>query len=389
MKADKQLPTEISSFAPDANHRRLILWFLTWYDVIVSLIVSLIMVLTVGPIVPTYSIFLLWPITYIGYACLRLLSIYSGSQSSHRTISKFSTTRIALADVAHLVSSVNATYENSKLHSRWPRLRSRAHSLALLAIALIFAIQVRTAAVSLHLPPDVDGSLWLLLTPSIRAASRKDSITWLVAIFGLAAIGNAIIHVFTSQHSVFLLLQGGATQTLWLLSICLLPALLARYISAREKDISDREKALEAALDVIKGIANILDLPAQRFPNEAASLIARRFAFDEVNILFATTQDDDVGEGLLFGGASSVNGQVLVDSGYVIPRHTNAESNRGITTWAAVHKEPCLVNDVWNHPAQLFLYSDQFPDTASELAIPILLGNEIVGVLDIQSKSTA
>jgi sigma-B regulation protein RsbU (phosphoserine phosphatase) len=53
----------------------------------------------------------------------------------------------------------------------------------------------------------------------------------------------------------------------------------------------------------------------------------------------------------------------------------------GLVGYAALHKEPVLVSDVANDPR----YIPLVPDVRSELAIPMLLKDRLVGVLDLES----
>ena len=57
---------------------------------------------------------------------------------------------------------------------------------------------------------------------------------------------------------------------------------------------------------------------------------------------------------------------------------------RGIVGYVAIHKRPCNVEDVtqppWNE-----LYVEFFPGVRSELAVPMLEGNELRGVLNVES----
>jgi putative methionine-R-sulfoxide reductase with GAF domain len=60
----------------------------------------------------------------------------------------------------------------------------------------------------------------------------------------------------------------------------------------------------------------------------------------------------------------------------------------GITGWVAHSGEPLLVNDVSREPRHYFV--EESKDTRSELAVPIKLKGEIVGVLadDFVPKAT-
>jgi signal transduction histidine kinase/ActR/RegA family two-component response regulator len=56
----------------------------------------------------------------------------------------------------------------------------------------------------------------------------------------------------------------------------------------------------------------------------------------------------------------------------------------GLVGWVGLHGETLLANDVETEPRYLNPYPDHLP-TRSELSVPIRIGDEIVGVLDLQS----
>jgi GAF domain-containing protein len=56
----------------------------------------------------------------------------------------------------------------------------------------------------------------------------------------------------------------------------------------------------------------------------------------------------------------------------------------GITGWVAVHKRPLLVNNVEQDPR----YIEGSPNTRSELAVPLLYRNDVLGVLNVESEQT-
>ncbi|MFC2014287.1 GAF domain-containing protein, partial [Chloroflexota bacterium] len=55
----------------------------------------------------------------------------------------------------------------------------------------------------------------------------------------------------------------------------------------------------------------------------------------------------------------------------------------GIVGWVTQTGEPLMVGDVSKEPKYLFV--QELADTRSELAVPIKIGTETLGVLDIQS----
>ncbi|MEZ4644065.1 MAG: GAF domain-containing protein [Chloroflexota bacterium] len=63
----------------------------------------------------------------------------------------------------------------------------------------------------------------------------------------------------------------------------------------------------------------------------------------------------------------------------VIPVH----AERSLVAQAVRTRKPVVVNDVYNDPH--WLPNELLPDTRSEIAIPLVVGNEILGVLDAQA----
>ena len=57
---------------------------------------------------------------------------------------------------------------------------------------------------------------------------------------------------------------------------------------------------------------------------------------------------------------------------------------RGIVGYVAIHKRPCNIEDV-TQPSWNELYVEFFPGVRSELAVPMLEGNELRGVLNVES----
>ncbi|RME90519.1 MAG: GAF domain-containing protein, partial [Anaerolineae bacterium] len=57
----------------------------------------------------------------------------------------------------------------------------------------------------------------------------------------------------------------------------------------------------------------------------------------------------------------------------------------GITGWVAAHRQPLRVDDVSQDPR----YIEVSPNTRSELAIPLVYRNELLGVLNVESEQPA
>ena len=62
--------------------------------------------------------------------------------------------------------------------------------------------------------------------------------------------------------------------------------------------------------------------------------------------------------------------------------------SEGIIGWVAQHGEPLLANDVAAEPRYIPDDPRLLPDTRAELAVPLIVEGEVVGVLDVQSTQT-
>jgi GAF domain-containing protein len=68
----------------------------------------------------------------------------------------------------------------------------------------------------------------------------------------------------------------------------------------------------------------------------------------------------------------------------LFPKKHWLQFGSGMVGWAHQHHQTVLANDVTIDPRYVNLYPDRIP-TRSELAVPILAGEKVIGILDIQS----
>lgn len=83
---------------------------------------------------------------------------------------------------------------------------------------------------------------------------------------------------------------------------------------------------------------------------------------------------------LVLAGSSGEAGRRLLANGHRI----DFNHSTSIVTRAARQRQPVLVNDV--EQSETFLPNPLLPDISSELAVPMVVGDVLVGVLDIQSE---
>ncbi len=137
-------------------------------------------------------------------------------------------------------------------------------------------------------------------------------------------------------------------------------------------DIRRRAEQLTLVAEVSKSVSSTLDLDV--LMEEAANLIHRRFRYPHV-YLFSVHPNRRLIE---FEAGSGTRSKGL--AGYTIPLDDSA----GIIPWVARERKTVLANNVLKEPR--YRPSPLPPkNTRSELAVPLLFGDRILGVLDIQS----
>ena len=148
-----------------------------------------------------------------------------------------------------------------------------------------------------------------------------------------------------------------------------------------DRDITERkeaERALEqrvtqlAILNDIGGkVAAVLELDSVL--DRTAYLVQESFGYHHVGLF---TLDRERGELMMRARAG--------DFAHLYPPDHWLKLSQGMVGWVGRHGERLLANDVRTEPHYVNLYPDVIP-TRSELSVPIRVGEETVGVLDVQS----
>jgi len=145
---------------------------------------------------------------------------------------------------------------------------------------------------------------------------------------------------------------------------------LEQEVEERTRRAQHRSEQLRAIYEVRRRISSILSLD-ELLPYVVNSL-QKTFDYYCVNTLLLDRASGDL---VLKAGAGRYEGGTLVG------RHVKPAE--GIAGRVVQTGEPLLANDVTREPRYLFV--PELPDTRSELAVPIRIGTDILGVLDIQS----
>jgi GAF domain-containing protein len=139
-----------------------------------------------------------------------------------------------------------------------------------------------------------------------------------------------------------------------------------------EGRISARTRDLELAADVGRRLARVRDV--DRLLQEAVDLIQERFELYYAQVYVV----DERGQQLLLRAAAGATGRELLRRGFRLPLDRTS-----VNGTVAVRREAIVVPDT-THSA-LFRPNPLLPETRSEMAVPLLAGERVVGVLDLQS----
>ncbi len=162
--------------------------------------------------------------------------------------------------------------------------------------------------------------------------------------------------------------------TAWVVPSTLLAATLYSTMRAlRDQARTQRERVKELTLlhEISKRITRVLDL--DRLLETAVESLHHDFGYHSVVILTLDQDQETLTARALAGEFASV----------LSPGNTQGLAE-GLIGWAARHAETVLVNDVAADPRYVNYYPQQI-HTESELCVPICVGDDVVGVLDLQS----
>jgi len=260
----------------------------------------------------------------------------------------------------------------------------RRHPLPLhlanpLGLALVLLVLINSL---LHLkltadPLQTTNVILLIIAAGLLFLSRS----WLLVTYGLC-LGGWLAVVLTSpanpawMHFGFALLSSVAVSAIaFSARRSSLTRLERLRIQERLQAVELQRRAieLETSIGVGQQITSIIDVDT--LLNAVVTLIKERYGFYFVGIFLV----DPSGEYLVARAATGYNARELVEREWRVARNVNS-----IIGWAATQQRPYLANDVLDDPH--YLFTEWVPNTRSELALPLAMGDLVLGVLDIQCE---
>ncbi|HFD40666.1 MAG TPA: GAF domain-containing protein [Anaerolineae bacterium] len=155
----------------------------------------------------------------------------------------------------------------------------------------------------------------------------------------------------------------------------------SRLYQAARQEIMERKKAEDALArraaqlallnDIGQQISAELDLDS--LLQRTTQLVQERFGYHHVALFLLDRK-----------GAELVMRSLAGDFDRVPPQARRIPVEQGMVGWVARHGRPLLANDVSAEPHYVNLYPKRQP-TRSELTVPIRTGDDVLGVLDVQS----
>ncbi len=145
-------------------------------------------------------------------------------------------------------------------------------------------------------------------------------------------------------------------------------------IKEAESIVAKQAEELQTVADLSTAVSTTRD--TKQLLQEVVNRTKESFNLYHAHIYLLNESDATL---MLTAGAGDV-GIEMVSQGH----HIRLDNEKSLVAQAARTRQGVIVNDVLSDPA--FLPNQLLPDTRSEMAVPMMVGNRVIGVLDVQSE---
>jgi GAF domain-containing protein len=147
---------------------------------------------------------------------------------------------------------------------------------------------------------------------------------------------------------------------------------LEQRVKERTAGLARKTEQLRATSYIARKTAEVQDLAS--LLDTVARLVTDQFGFYHTGIFLI----NETGDHAVLQAASSEGGRRMIERG-----HALAVGLQGIVGYVAAQKKPRIALDVGEDA--VFFNNPDLPMTRSEVALPLLIRNKVLGILDIQS----
>jgi GAF domain-containing protein/HAMP domain-containing protein len=151
---------------------------------------------------------------------------------------------------------------------------------------------------------------------------------------------------------------------------------LEQRVADRTRDLERRAVQLSVAADVGRVAASILD--QEVLTRQVVELVRERFDLYYAGLFLL----DDAGQSAVLAAGTGEAGRMMMNEG-----HRLAVGGRSMVGMACARRQARLALDVGDEPHRFD--NPLLPDTRSEVALPLVVGAQVLGALDVQSTQSA